>query len=178
MTTLSNSHIEAFKNITTATLTTVLLKKGLQNVWIRGSFPLSKDQQRVVGPAFTLRFIPAREDLATAASWSSPVSTRAAIKDMPEGCIAAVDAGGFRDAGIFGDILCERMKQKNVADKDGAVVVPAGMIDEVLETSIEQETLEEWIMNEVRSSASLPGLYPPDERNKKRYQDSKQRPSK
>jgi regulator of RNase E activity RraA len=63
----------------------------------------------VVGRAFTLRFVPAREDLATPESWGSPISTRAAIEAMPEGCVAVVDAMGVDDAGIFGDILCARM---------------------------------------------------------------------
>ena len=53
--------------------------------------------------------MPAREDLATPASWASPISTRAAIEAMPEGCVAVVDAMGVTDAGIFGDILCARM---------------------------------------------------------------------
>ena len=66
---------------------------------------LQRRCKRIVGPAFTLRFVPAREDLATPESWSSPRSTRAAIEDMPEGCIAVVDAMGVQDAGIFGDIL-------------------------------------------------------------------------
>src|ERR1700726_2504912 len=102
-------------SIATATLTTVLLKKGLRNVWLRGTRPLAPGQKRLVGPAFTLRFIPAREDLATPESWSSPVSTRAAIEDMPAGCIAVVDAMGVTDAGIFGDILCARMAKRGVA---------------------------------------------------------------
>ena len=76
---------------------------------MRGALPLRPDQPRVVGPAFTLRFVPAREDLATPAAWASPISTRAAIEAMPEGCIAVVDADGITDAGIFGDILCARM---------------------------------------------------------------------
>lgn len=109
--------------VSTATLTTVLLKKGLRNVWIRGALPLVAGQGRVVGPAFTLRFIPAREDLATPESWSSPTSTRAAIEAMPEGAIAVADAMGQRDAGIFGDILTLRMKKRGVAAlvSDGVV---------------------------------------------------------
>ena len=62
-------------------------------------------QPRRVGRAFTLRFVPAREDLATPASWGAPISTRAAIEAMPEGVIAVADAMGVTDAGIFGDIL-------------------------------------------------------------------------
>src|ERR1700685_1609252 len=117
--------------VATATLTTVLLKKGLRNVWLRGAKPLRPGQKRLVGPAFTLRFIPAREDLSTPESWSSPTSTRAAIEAMPAGCIAVVDAMGITDAGIFGDILCARMKVRGVAGlvTDGVVRDVAGVLD-------------------------------------------------
>ncbi|MFN9210689.1 MAG: ribonuclease activity regulator RraA, partial [Betaproteobacteria bacterium] len=104
----------AFANISTATITAVLLKRGLRNVWLRGARPLTTAATRAVGRAFTLRFVPAREDLATPESWSSPRSTRAAIEAMPAGCIAVVDAMGIDDAGIFGDILCARMHQRGV----------------------------------------------------------------
>ena len=116
--------------ITTATITTILLKKGLRNVWMRGTRPLRPDQPRLVGRAFTLRFVPAREDLATPASWASPKSTRAAIEAMPAGCIAVVDAMGVTDAGIFGDILCARMKKRGVAAliTDGVVRDVAGVL--------------------------------------------------
>ena len=122
--------IEALSNVATATITTVLLKKGLRNVWLRGTKPLVPGQKRLVGPAFTLRFVPAREDLATPESWSSPISTRAAIEAMPPGCIAVVDAMGITDAGIFGDILCARMKVRGVAGlvTDGVVRDLAGVL--------------------------------------------------
>ena len=122
--------LDALADVTTATLTTVLLKKGLRNVWLRGTKPLRPGQKRVVGPAFTLRFVPAREDLATPASWSSPISTRAAIEAMPAGCVAVVDAMGVTDAGIFGDILCARMKARGVAAlvTDGVVRDVAGVL--------------------------------------------------
>lgn len=230
MATYSLKVIEAFKNITTATLTTVLLKKGVKNVWIRRSFPIASNQERMVGPAFTLRFIPARDDLATPESWSSPISTRRAIEEMPEGCIAVFATDSCTDAGCFGDILSERMKQRRiagvvtdgavrdiegiletnlsvwassasappsvagltfvnwqepvgcggvaimpddliVADKDGAVVIPAKLVDEVLGISLEQEKLEAWILSEIQSGASLTGLYPPDEEAMRRYKD-------
>src|SRR5438132_13131267 len=101
--------------VTTATLTTLLLKKGLRNVWMRGTRPLNPGQPRLVGRAFTLRFVPAREDLATPESWSKPISTRSAIEAMPAGSIAVADARGVTDAGIFGDILCARIRSKGVA---------------------------------------------------------------
>jgi len=106
--------IETLSKVSTATVTTMLLKKGLRNVWMRGTRPLRPNQPRVVGPAFTMRFVPAREDLATPESWASPRSTRAAIEEMPEGCIAVVDAMGITDAGIFGDILCARINKRGV----------------------------------------------------------------
>lgn len=221
--------IDTLSSVTTATLTTLLLKKGLRNVWIRGAQPLREGQPRLVGRAFTLRFVPAREDLATPESWSSPRSTRAAIEAMPGGCIAVVDAMGIRDAGIFGDILCQRMQQRGVAalitdgvvrdvagvldtqlpvwcsgvaappsvagltfvnwqepigcggvavfpndlivvDADDAVVIPAALVDEITAAAVEQERLEGWIIEQVRNGASLPGLYPPNEENKARYE--------
>jgi regulator of RNase E activity RraA len=226
---LDQQKIKMLSGIATATLTTVLLKKGLRNVWLRGAKPLRPGQQRIVGPAFTLRFVPAREDLATPESWSSPISTRAAIEAMPPGCVCVVDAMGITDAGIFGDILCERMRVRGVAalvtdgvvrdvvgvirtglpawckgaaappsvagltfvnwqqpigcggvavfpddvivaDEDGTIVIPNALVDEVADAAAEQEILEEWIVREVQSGASLPGLYPPDEENKARYQ--------
>lgn len=107
--------VETLKGVSTATLTTVLLKKGLRNVWMRGTAPIRPGQGRLVGPAFTLRFVPAREDLATPASWGAPISTRAAIEAMPEGVIVVAGAMGVADAGIFGDILCARMVRRGVA---------------------------------------------------------------
>jgi len=227
--TLDPVTVQKLSGVTTATLTTVLLKKGLRNVWMRGTKPLKPGQARVVGRAFTLRFVPAREDLATPASWGAPISTRAAVEAMPVGCIAVVDAMGVTDAGIFGDILCARMRKRGVAglvtdgvirdmdgvvgtglpvwcqgsaspasvasltfvnwqepiacggvavfpndivvvDTDGAVLIPAGLLDAVVEAAVEQERLEGWIMNEVNNGAELPGLYPPDEANKARYE--------
>jgi regulator of RNase E activity RraA len=232
--TLEAKIVEPLSGVSTATLTTILLKKGLRNVWMRGTRPLRPDQRRLVDRAFTLRFIPAREDLATPASWSSPRSTRGAIEDMPEGCIAVVDAMGVTDAGIFGDILCARMKKRGVAalvtdgvvrdaagvlgtglpvwcqgvaappsvagltfvnwqepigcagvavypddvvvaDLDGAVLIPAALLDEVVATAPEHERLEAWIMQEVEQGAALPGLYPPNDENRSRYETAVRR---
>lgn len=221
--------VSRLASITTATLTTVMLKKGLRNVWLRGTRPLSPTLSRQVGRAFTLRFVPAREDLATPESWSSPMSTRVAIEQMPAGAIAVVDAMGVTDAGIFGDILCARMGRRGVAalvtdgvvrdragvvatglpvwcqgaaapasvagltfvnwqepiacggvavfpndvivaDEDGAVVIPAALVETLIPAAVEQERLEAWIMDEVRAGKALPGLYPPDADNKARYE--------
>lgn len=121
---------KALQGITTATLTTILLKKGLRNVWLRGAMPIRTGQPRLVGRAFTLRFVPSREDLATPESWASPISTRAAIEAMPDGVIAVVDAMGVQDAGIFGDILCARMAKRGVTAlvSDGVIRDAAGVL--------------------------------------------------
>jgi regulator of RNase E activity RraA len=220
--------VETLRGVSSGTITTVLLKKGLRNVWLRGTRPLAPDQPRRVGRAFTLRFVPSREDLATPSSWGSPVSTRAAIEAMPAGCIAVVGALGTTDAGIFGDILCARMQKRGVAglvtdgvvrdvagvlgtglpvwcqgtaappsvagltfvgwqeaidcggvavfpndvilvDQDGAVLIPAALLDDVVTAAVEQERFENWIMSQVEQGAVLPGLYPPNEENLAKY---------
>src|SRR6202166_4949238 len=141
---------KAFDGVSTDTITTVLLKKGLRNIWMRGTKPIRSPQKRQIGRAFTLRFVPAREDLATPASWSNPISTRAAIEAMPQGCIAVVDAMGVTEAGIFGDILCARMAKRGVSAliTDGVVRDVAG----VLSTG-----LPVWC-NGVAAPASVAGL--------------------
>jgi regulator of RNase E activity RraA len=126
---LDRTVIAALSAMTTATISTILFKHGLRNAWMRGPKPLRAGQARCAGRAFTLRFIPAREDLSTAAAWSSPRSTRVAVEAMPEGSIVVADAMGITDAGIFGDILCERMVRRGVAAlvTDGVVRDAAGV---------------------------------------------------
>jgi regulator of RNase E activity RraA len=62
-----------------------------------------------------------------------------------------------------------------VADGDGAVVIPAALLDAVVAAAGEQEALEEWVMSEVRQGAALPGLYPPNEENQARYEQSRRK---
>lgn len=107
--------LAASLTVSTATLTTVLLKRGLRNVYIRNTHQVAGERKRIAGSAFTMRYVPTREDLATPESWSSPTSTRHAIEAMPDGCICVAGAEGTSDAGMFGDILCTRMKVRGVA---------------------------------------------------------------
>jgi regulator of RNase E activity RraA len=129
---------DTLRNVTTGTITTILLKKGIRRCWMHGPMPLDGGGKgrRLVGPAFTMRFIPAREDLATPESWSKPISTRGAIEAMPEGCIAVADAMGITTAGIFGDILTMRMMRRNVAAlvTDGVIRDKAGVLASQLPT--------------------------------------------
>jgi regulator of RNase E activity RraA len=234
MTGMDAADLDRLRQVSTATITTVLLNKGLRNVWMNGPRPLAGGGRRIVGRAFTLRFVPAREDLATPASWATPTSTRAAIEAMPEGCIAVVDAMGATGAGIFGDILCARMRHRGVAalitdgvvrdqagvretglpvwcsgvaappsvagltfvgwqqpigcggvaifpddvivaDDDGAVVIPAALLPDVLAQGPEQEHKEAWIMGEIGRGTPLPGLYPMNEATRARYEREQQK---
>ena len=127
---MSAAQFELLRGITTATITTMLLKKGIRRCWLNGPKPLAPFGKRIVGAAFTLRFVPAREDLATPESWAKPISTRGAIEEMPEGCIAVADAMGILSAGIFGDILTMRMVKRRVAAlvTDGAVRDKVGVL--------------------------------------------------
>ena len=127
---MSAALYDTLREITTATITTILLKKGIRRCWMDGPLPLVPGGKRLVGPAFTLRFVPVREDLATPESWSKPISTRGAIEAMPEGCIAVADAMGVSSAGIFGDILTMRMMKRNVTAlvTDGVIRDKAGVL--------------------------------------------------
>jgi regulator of RNase E activity RraA len=147
---MSDKLFDILRQVTTATITTMLLKKGIRRCWMSGPKPLSATDNRVVGPAFTLRFVPVREDLATPESWGSPISTRAAIEEMPEGAVAVADAMGVPSAGIFGDILCARMKKRNVA----ALITDGVVRDRV---GVSRTGLPIWCSG-VASPASVNGL--------------------
>jgi regulator of RNase E activity RraA len=131
---MNQALLEILHKVTTATITTMLLKKGIRRCWMDGPKPLIAGGERVVGLAFTLRFVPVREDLATPESWGKPISTRAAIEEMPAGAVVVADAMGVPSAGIFGDILCARMKKRNVAAlvTDGVVRDRAGVLRSAL----------------------------------------------
>jgi regulator of RNase E activity RraA len=60
-----------------------------------------------------------------------------------------------------------------VADKDGAVLIPAALLDAVLAEAAEQERMEAWIMTEVEAGTPLPGLYPMNAETKARYEAQK-----
>jgi regulator of RNase E activity RraA len=128
--TTTDQLFDILRRVTTATITTMLLKKGIRRCWMQGPMPLIPGGERLIGPAFTLRFVPVREDLATPESWGKPISTRAAIEDMPAGVIAVADAMGVTSAGIFGDILIARMMKRSVTAlvTDGAVRDKAGVL--------------------------------------------------
>ena len=117
------------RQVSTDSVAGVLLKKGLFNQWVRGPMPMRLDFPRIVGRAFTMRFIPMREDVPGALAKKLPVN-RDAVEVMPPGCIAIADARGTRDAATFGDIVVTRMAKRGVTGivTDGAVRDRMGLI--------------------------------------------------
>ncbi len=105
----------ALAQISTATLTMQLIKRGIRRAHMLGPTPLMSGQARVAGPAFTVRFIPAREDVATRESYAAPNSLRTAIEAMPEGAVAVFGTNGEQRSGTTGDILSLAMKLRGVA---------------------------------------------------------------
>ena len=57
-----------------------------------------------------------------------------------------------------------------VADADGAVLIPADLVETVVDAAVEQERLEGWIMREVQRGVPLPGLYPANDETRQRYE--------
>jgi regulator of RNase E activity RraA len=121
--------LEILRQTAVATLATVLRQNGLRSVWMSGPRPLLAGQPRIAGPAFTLRFTPAREDITTPESLVGPHSPRGVLEQIPAGCVVVVDAMGSVEAGVFGDIICARMQLRGVAGvvTDGAIRDWAGM---------------------------------------------------
>jgi regulator of RNase E activity RraA len=206
-----------------ATLCTALFKRGLRNQFIQEVRPLNPDLPNMVGEAFTLRYIPAREDL-------NPIGVfldrdhpqRVAVEQCPPGAVLVFDSrknaraasagsilvsrlmvrgsagvvtdGGFRDspeiaemafpayhhrpsaptnltqhqaldinvpigcgdAPVFpGDVL--------VGDREGVVVLPAHLADEIAREAVEMTAFEDFVGEQVLAGRSILGLYPPTE---------------
>jgi regulator of RNase E activity RraA len=113
-----------FLEASTATLSIQLLKRGLRSCAVSGVRPLNPAASRFAGPAYTLRFIPAREDLAVPASVARPDNPqRVAIEDVPAGAVLVIDALRETRAGTLGDILAARLHRRGVAGivSDGAM---------------------------------------------------------
>lgn len=218
---------EALLKASSASVAGALAKLGIRNVWIRGAAPIAGGGARAVGEAFTMRFLPAREDLVGKALAALP-NSRAAVEAMEDGSIAVIETGGVTDAGVAGDVLCTRMVQRGsaglvtdgavrdiagveqsglpvwsrgtaspapgnsltfigwgmpiacggvtvfpgdviIADRDGAVVIPQALIEQVTTEASEVELFDAWVVSKVEAGEPLPGLYPPNDENQVRY---------
>jgi regulator of RNase E activity RraA len=225
----STATLARLRRVSTATLTTQLFKRGLRNVFVQGVRRLSRAGPNMVGPAFTLRNIPAREDLDRMEVLADPEHPqRKAIETVPPGHVLVVDCRGDTRAASAGGILLTRLAVRGVAgfvadgcvrdtpeiagmafpvfcaggsaplnlvrhhavdaqrpiacggvavypgdvivgDGEGVVVVPRELADEVAAEAAEQESLEEFVIEEIRSGKPLPGVYPPNDATRARY---------
>ncbi|MBS3651773.1 ribonuclease activity regulator RraA [Pseudaminobacter sp. 19-2017] len=217
---LSDETRTKLKMISTASIATALFKRGLRNQYIQGVVPVSPKTETMVGQAFTLRYIPAREDRNPITVFRNPDHPqRVAMETCPPGHVLVMDArkdaraatagsilltrlalrgaagvvsdGGFRDAegiaaldmpayyakpsaptnltlheaieincpiscgdvAVFpGDVL--------VGDRDGVMVIPVHLVDEIADECSGMEAFEEFVLEEIEAGASIIGLYP------------------
>ncbi|TYC49313.1 ribonuclease activity regulator RraA [Rhodobacterales bacterium] len=217
---LSDQTREKYRKISTASVATALYKRGLRNQFIQGVKPVAPKDEVMVGQAFTLRYIPAREDRnlitvfrdpghpqrvavetcppghvlvmdarkdARAATAGSILVTRLAMR----GCAGIVSDGGFRDCDGIGkldmpayganpsaptNLTLHEALDMNVpiacgdaavfpgdvllGDKDGVMVIPAHLAEEIADECLGMESYEDFVMEEVLGGAGIIGLYP------------------
>lgn len=221
MSTMSEPTREKLKTVSTASIATALFKRGLRNQFVQGVAPVAPKAETMVGPAFTLRYIPAREDRNPITAFRDPDHPqRVAIETCPPGAVLVMDArkdaraatagsilltrlalrgaagvvsdGGFRDAEGIGRLAmpayCARPSAPTnltlhealdidvpiacgdvavfpgdvmLGDRDGVMVIPAHLVDEVADECVAMEGFEAFVLEEVRAGASVIGLYPP-----------------
>lgn len=233
---LSDETRAKYRKISTASLATALYKRGLRNQFIQNVFPVAPKAETMVGQAFTLRYIPAREDRneitvfrnadhpqrvaietcppghvlvmdsrkdARAASAGSILVTRLAIR----GAAGLVSDGGFRDAEGIGklDMPCYHQRPSAptnltlheamdinvpiscgdapvfpgdvmVGDRDGVIVVPAHLAEELADECTGMESFEDFVLEEVNAGTPIIGLYPPTkDESVRKYEDWRKR---
>ena len=112
--------------VSTATLCTALFKAGLRNQFIQDVHPLAPNAGNMVGQAYTLRYIPAREDLNPISVFQDPQHPqRVAVEECPPGYVMVIDSRKDPRAASAGSILVTRMMQRGVA----GVVTDGGFRD-------------------------------------------------
>lgn len=112
--------------VSTATLCTALFKRGLRNQFIQDVRPLNPGLPNMVGPAFTLRYMPAREDLNPIAVFADRAHPqRKAVEECPPGAVFVIDSRKDARAASAGGILVSRLMKRGVA----GVVTDGGFRD-------------------------------------------------
>ncbi|MFY9240547.1 MAG: ribonuclease activity regulator RraA [Roseovarius sp.] len=230
MTVLSSETKVKLEGVSISTLSTVLFMRGLRNRVMQGVMPVNPGATRLVAPAFTLRFIPAREDLDTMAEYAKESHVqRRAMEECPEGHVLVIDAMGETRAASSGDILLSRLKARGcagaitdggfrdtadiialgfpafqaatavssspihlhpadlnlpigcggvavypgdiiVTDTDGAIVIPAHLVDEVAEQAAGMTAYEEFAAAQVAEGRSIYGLFPGTDESRKEFE--------
>jgi Demethylmenaquinone methyltransferase len=130
MTDIDSTTLEQLRVVSTATITTQLFKRGLRNTALVGLAPLSEEHARFVGEAFTLRYIPAREDLDVLEVFKDPSHPqRAAVEQIAPGQVLVIDCRGVGRAASIGEILATRLQRRGAVAlvTDGTLRDTAGI---------------------------------------------------
>ena len=113
---LSEETRRKLKTVSTPTIATLLYKHGFKNAYIQGVSALNKSDAKLVGPAFTLRYIAAREDTDPLTAFREPDHPqRVAVETCPEGHVLVMDCRQDSSAASAGSILLTRMEMRGVA---------------------------------------------------------------
>jgi regulator of RNase E activity RraA len=113
---LSDTTRDKLKGVSTATICTALYKRGLRKQMIQDVHPLNRSLGNMVGEAFTLRYIPAREDLNPISVFANPAHPqRKAVEDCPPGAVMVIDSRKDPRAASAGSILVSRMMVRGCA---------------------------------------------------------------
>jgi regulator of RNase E activity RraA len=124
--TLSPETLANLRATSTATITTQLFRRGFRNTYLQGVRPLATYGEIMIGPAFTLRYIPAREDLDSYGVKPDPNELqREAMDSVPEGHVLVMDCRGDARAASAGDVYMTRLQVRGAA----GVVTDGGIRD-------------------------------------------------
>ena len=116
MTSVNGETIRQLKRVSVATLATALFRRGLRNQVIQDVRPVKAKGRNMVGPAFTLRYIPAREDRNQLTVFRNPKHPqRHAIETCPPGHVLVMDSRQDARAASAGDILIARLMKRGGA---------------------------------------------------------------
>jgi regulator of RNase E activity RraA len=123
MTEVSSTTAAALRRVGTSTLTGILSRRGFKNMFMQEVWPIRPDMPRLVGLAYTMRFIPAREDKVRSPA-AGPIQQQA-MEGCPPGHVLVVDARGDPRAASAGDIYCGRLRARGCA----GIVTDGGLRD-------------------------------------------------
>lgn len=229
---LSDATRDKLRKVSTASLCTALYKRNLRNQFIQNVSQVAPKDENMVGQAYTLRYVPAREDRNPIEVFREPNHPqRVAVEECPPGHVLVMDSrkdaraasagsilvtrlmmrgvegivtdGGFRDAEGIGKLAIHSYHARPsaptnltlheacdlnvpigcgdapvfpgdvlVGDKDGVVVIPAHLADELADECSGMESFEAFVLEEVKSGKSIVGLYPPtSDEARARYED-------
>src|SRR5215471_9326520 len=148
---------EALLRVGTSTLTGLLNRRGLRSMFMQDVWPIRAGIPRMVGIAFTIRFIPSREDKDGPAARGRVNIQSQAMETCPPGHVLVVDSRGDARAASAGDLYVGRLKARGCA---GIVVIPPDIVDEVAQEALATTLYEEFAEEEVARGRALPGLFP------------------